>query len=78
MNPLMMAMQGANPMNGKMGQVANVIKMLRSGNPEQIARQMMTQNPQFKAFMEANQGKSPEQVAREHGMDMKKIMGQFK
>lgn len=78
MNPLMQAMQGANPMNGKMGQVANVIKMLRSGNPEQIARNMMMQNPQFKAFMDANQGKSPEQVAREHGIDFNQIMGMMK
>lgn len=73
MNPLMMAMQGANnPMN-KMGQVANLIKMLRSGNPEQIAQQMMQSNPQFRQFVEANRGKTPEQVAREHGIDLNQI-----
>lgn len=73
MNPLMMAMQGANnPMN-KMGQVANVIKMLRSGNPEQIAQQMMQSNPQFRQFVESNRGKTPEQVAREHGIDLNQI-----
>ena len=70
MNPLMMAMQGANnPMN-KMRQVANLMKMLRSGNPEQIAQQMMQINPQFRQFMEANKGKTPEQVAQEHGIDL--------
>ena len=79
MNPLMQAMQGANnPINSKMGQVANLMKMLRSGNPEQMAQQMMMSNPQFKAFMDANQGKSPEQVAREHGIDFNQIMGMMK
>lgn len=67
MNPLMMAMQGSN---NKMAQAMRVMKMLRSGNPEQIAQQMMQNNPQFRQFMEANKGKTPEQVAREHGIDL--------
>lgn len=70
MNPLMIAMQGANSPMNKMGQVANVLKMLRSGNPEQIAQQMMQSNPQFRQFVEQNKGKTPEQVAREHGIDL--------
>ena len=70
MNPLIMAMQGANSPMNKMGQVANVLKMLRSGNPEQIAQQMMQSNPQFRQFVEENKGKTPEQVAREHGIDL--------
>lgn len=73
MNPLMMAMQGANSPMNRMGQVANVLKMLRSGNPEQIAQQMMQSNPQFRQFVEANRGKTPEQVAREHGIDLNQI-----
>ena len=70
MNPLMMAMQGANSPMNRMGQVANLMKMLRTGNPEQIAQQMMQINPQFRQFMEANKGKTPEQVAQEHGIDL--------
>ena len=70
MNPLMMAMQGANNPANKMGQVANLVKMLRSGNPEQIAQQMMQSNPQFRQFVEQNKGKTPDQVAREHGIDL--------
>lgn len=70
MNPLMMAMQSANSPMNKMRQVANLMKMLRSGNPEQIAQQMMQINPQFRQFMEANKGKTPEQVAQEHGIDL--------
>ena len=75
MNPLIMAMQGANnPMN-KMGQVANLMKMLRAGNPDQIAQQMMQSNPQFRQFVEANKGKTPEQVAQEHGIDLNQFKG---
>lgn len=73
MNPLMMAMQSANSPMNKMGQVSNLMKMLRSGNPEQIAQQMMQSNPQFRQFVEANRGKTPEQVAREHGIDLNQI-----
>lgn len=73
MNPLMMAMQGANSPMNKIGQVANVLKMLRSGNPEQIAQQMMRINPQFRQFVEANKGKTPEQVAREYGVDLNQL-----
>lgn len=80
MNPLMMAMQGGTPAaaqaNPGMDRVAGIMKMLRSGNPEQIAQQMLQQNPQFRAFVQANQGKSPEQVAREHGVDLSALMKQ--
>lgn len=73
MNPLMMAMQSANSPMNKMGQIANLMKMLRSGNPDQIAQQMMQSNPQFRKFVESNRGKTPEQVAREHGIDLNQI-----
>lgn len=73
MNPLMMAMQGASAPANKMGQVASLMKMLQTGNPEQIAKQMMQQNPQFRQFVEANRGKTPEQVAQEHGIDLSQL-----
>ena len=70
MNPLMMAMQRGN---NKMSQIMQVMKMLRSGNPEQIAQQMMQNNPQFRQFVEQNKGKTPEQVAREYGVDLNQL-----
>ena len=72
MNPLMMAMQGGN---NKVAQVMQVMKMLRSGNPDQIAQQMMQSNPQFRQFVEANKGKTPEQVAKEYGIDLSQFKG---
>lgn len=70
MNPLMMAMQGASAPVNKMGQVASLMKMLQSGNPEQVFQHMMQNNPQFRQFVETNKGKTPEQVAWENGIDL--------
>lgn len=71
MNPLFQAMNGGNM--GRMQQIAGVMQMLKSGNPEQIAQQMMQSNPRFKQFMEQNKGKSPEQVAKENGIDLSQL-----
>lgn len=50
--------------------LVSIIQMLKSGNPEQIAMNLMQRNPNFKAFVDANRWKSPEQVAKEHGIDL--------
>ena len=76
MNPLFQAMNGGNM--GKMQQIAGVMQMLKSGNPELIAQQMMQSNPQFRQFVEANKGKNPEQVAKENGIDLGSFMSQLK
>ena len=55
--------------------LVNIIQMLKSGNPEQIAMNLMQRNPQFKAFVDANRGKSPEQVAKENGIDLSQFKG---
>lgn len=73
MNPLMMAMQGANSPASKMGQIANLMRMLKSENPDQIAQQMMQSNPQFRQFVEQNKGKTPEQVAKEYGFNLNQL-----
>lgn len=77
-NPLMSLMGGAPaPANNPMASLGNIMQMLRSGNPEQIAQALMQQNPQFRAFMQANQGKRPEDVAKEHGVDLSALMRQL-
>jgi len=40
-----------------------------SGNPQDMAAQLLSTNPQFAEFMRNNQGKTPEQVAQENGID---------
>jgi len=46
---------------------------MMGGNPQGMLQQMMRSNPQmyqqFQQFMQNNQGKSLEQVARENGID---------
>lgn len=66
--------QGGNPMQ-MMAQIANI---MRGKNPEQVAMNLMNQNPQFKQFMQSVKGKTPEQFAREHGMDFSQIMKMMK
>ena len=58
--------------------LVSIIQMLKSGNPEQIAMNLMQRNPNFKAFVDANRGKSPEQVAKENGIDLNAVMGRLK
>lgn len=74
MNPLMNAMGMNRNTNGnQFSNLMNIARMVKSGNPEQIAMNLMRQNPQFKQFVEQNRGKTPEQVARENGIDFSQI-----
>ena len=73
-NPLMQSM---GFQSGGMPSLANIFSMLKSSNPEQIAMSLMQRNPQFKAFIDSNKGKSPEQVAQQYGIDIDQIMRQF-
>ena len=75
MNPLMVAMNMGNGMNNGL---VNIVRLLKSGNPEQIAQQMMQKNPKFKQFIESNKGKTPEQVAKENGVDLSQFYSLLK
>lgn len=74
MNPLFQAMNQNSGMQG----MASIAQMLKSGNPEQIAMNLMQKNPQFKAFMDSVQGKTPEQYCMEHGIDFNQISGMMR
>lgn len=69
MNPLFQAMS-ANP---QMQGMANLLNLLKTGDPEQVAMQLMRSNPQFKAFMDSVQGMTPEQYCQQHGLDFGQI-----
>ena len=66
--------QGGNTMQV----IAQISSMMKGKNPEQVAMNLMNQSPQFKQFMQSVQGKTPEQFAREHGVDLSQIMGMMK
>lgn len=75
MNPLMQSIGFGQPKIND--NILNIIKMLKSGNPQQIAQNLIMQNPQFKSFIEQNKGKNPEQVAHEYGFDLNGFLKQI-
>ena len=80
-NPLTNLFNQAPQQNNILKNIENIKQVgstLKNGNPEQIAMHMMQQNPQFRKFVNENKGKTPEQIARENGLDWKAIIGQFK
>lgn len=61
-----------------MQRVMQVANMMRGKNPQEVAMAMMQQSPAFSQFMQSVQGKTPEQFAREKGIDLSQIMGLMK
>lgn len=56
--------------NTLMQQLGELAAMIRtSGNPDKVAQLLMRKNPQFASFVQANRGKTPQQIARENGID---------
>lgn len=55
---------------GAYAQIKQMVPMLKSQNPDQLLQMFAQKNPQFARFMQANQGKSPQQIASEYGIDM--------
>ena len=51
----------------------NQIRGMLSGDPDAMYRQMMQNNPQFAKFVMDNQGKTPDQIAQENGIDMDQV-----
>lgn len=63
-------------MMGRQPQQMNILSLLKNRNPNEVFNQMMQTNPQFKSFVEQNKGKSVEQIAKEHNIDMN-LLKQF-
>lgn len=49
------------------------LKAMAGGNPQAAFNMLLQQNPQFKQFVQANQGRSPEEIARAYGIDLNQI-----
>ena len=66
-NPIATAMLKNNSNNGLAGlsQLASIMK----GDPNKVYEEMMKTNPKFAKFVKENEGKSPEQIAKENGID---------
>jgi len=75
----------ANPLfsilNTKSSPIMSAINMARqiAGNNPQAAYQMLLRtNPAFAQFVNVNYGKSAEQIASEHGIDLAQVMSMIK
>ena len=67
------ASRQATPQNNPLamiGQLKQMVGMIRGQDPRQVAQLMAQRNPQFAEFLRQNQGKSPEQIAADYGIDM--------
>ena len=54
----------------------SAIRQMAGGNPEAFAQRLMQNNPQFADFVRQNQGKSPQQIAADYGVDYN-LISQF-
>ena len=78
MNPLMASMGPMNNMRQMMQMVNGIKKMMNGQNPDTVMRLFAQKNPQFAQFLRDNQGKSPEQIARDYGLDWNMVQNFLK
>lgn len=55
---------------GAYSQIKQMVPMLKGQNPDQLLQMFAQKNPQFAQFLRVNQGKSPQQIAADYGIDM--------
>lgn len=57
------------------GGIAGLVQMLKAGNPEAMAQQMMQSNPQFRDFVNRVKasGMTPDAYARQMGIDLSRF-----
>jgi len=58
-----------NGTNGILDKV-DALRRMAGGNPDAMMQQMMRTNPQFAEFVNANRGKTPDQIASDYGIDI--------
>ena len=67
MNPILSMLQSSS--GNLLSRISQIKDMLEGKNPDAVFNEMMQNNPDFRKFVESNRGKSPEQIARENGID---------
>ena len=78
MNPLMASIGSMNNMRQMMQMVNGIKQMMNGQNPDTVMKLFAQKNPQFAQFLRDNQGKSPQQIAQEYGLDWNMIQGFLK
>lgn len=52
-----------------LSQINQIKDMLAGKNPDDLYRELIQNNPQFRSFVEQNKGKTIEQIAQENGIN---------
>ena len=78
MNPLMASMGPMNNMRQMMQMVNGIKQMMNGQNQDTVIKMFAQKNPQFAQFLRDNQGKSPQQIAQDYGIDWNMIQGFLK
>ena len=73
MNPLFNMIPQVMGQNNPLAMISQIKQAMNGQNPQAFARMLAQKNPQFAQFLQENQGKSPEQIARENGIDISQI-----
>lgn len=69
MNPILAMLQKPQT-NNLLSQISQIKNMVAGKNPDAMFSDLYNNNPQFRQFVDANKGKSPEQIAQENGIDI--------
>lgn len=78
MNPLMASMGPMNNMRQMMQMVNGIKQMMNGQNPDTVTKLFARKNPQFAQFLRDNQGKTPQQIAQDYGLDWNMVQGFLK
>lgn len=65
-------------MFGNINQILGMKSLLNGGDPNALFNQMMSTNPKFAKFVEDNKGKTVEQIAKEHNIDINMVRNLLK
>lgn len=69
MNPILSALNQPNSRN----LLSQINSLLSGKNPDAVFSDLLQNNPQFRSFVEQNKGKTPEQIAKENGLNIEQI-----
>ena len=78
MNPLMASIGPMNNMRQMMQMVNGIKQMMNGQNPDTVMKLFAQKNPQFAQFLQDNQGKSPQQIAKDYGLDWNMVQNFLK
>ena len=78
MNPLIASMGSMNNMRQMMQMVNGIKQMMNGQNPDTVMKLFAQKNPQFAQFLRDNQGKSPQQIAQDYGLDWNMVQNFLK